>query len=80
MLSPKYVSAEGAEYLPLSKLRMRVRFSSPAPGLISLQRSIKSLQTLLLAFATVRHYFLLFATSHCRATVATLIMAVNHAL
>jgi hypothetical protein len=45
-----------------------------------LQRSIKSLQTLLLAFATVRHYFLLFATSHCRATVETLITAVNHAL
>jgi len=60
------------------KLRTRVRFSSPAPGLIWLPRLTEPLQILLLAFATVRHYSLLFATSHCRSTVATAIMAVNH--
>jgi hypothetical protein len=48
------------------KLRTRVRFSSPAPSLISLQRLTTSMQTSMLAFATVRHCFLLFATSYCR--------------
>src|ERR1039457_1696341 len=42
----------------LPKLRTRVRFSSPAPGLILLPRPTKSLQTLLLAFAPVRHFSL----------------------
>ena len=55
----------------LPKLRTRVRFPSPASGSILLPRLTKSLQTLLLAFAIVRHYSLLFAISRCRSTVAT---------
>ena len=62
------------EFQPLGtipKLRTRVRFPSPAPGLISLPRLTKSLQSLLLAYATVRHCSLLFAASYCRSAVAT---------
>ena len=55
----------------LPKLRTRVRFPTPAPGLVSLQRLRNTLQIFNLMFAIVFLSFPLVAEFHCRSTVVS---------